>query len=376
MARKRVLFYTEGWGTGGIEAVILGVLKTQAFREARMDFDIFSVCEWNDSYDATIERLGGRHLVRFPQARPIIFKKMIHGTREFSRILAAGDYSVVHVNATNGMSLVYSSIARRRGVPVRVVHSHNSYFDDISTHPFVKKLGHRLGKALLSRSATARIACSEAAGKFLFDGRPFEVVPNGIDPARFAFDAEKRRAVRSRLKVSESSVLLGNVGRVDDRKNPMFQVRLLAALRERGLDARYLMVGDGDLKDETMALAREMGVADSLAILPATSEPEAYYCALDALVMPSTTEGFGMTAIEAQCAGLPVVASDALPESVVVTDIIRRISLVAPMDEWAAAVEEFLSRGIDRAGYARIMGESAYNVERTAARMVGLWEAG
>ena len=136
------------------------------------------------------------------------------------------------------------------------------------------------------------------------------------------------------------------------------------------------MVGDGDLKDETMALAREMGVADSLAILPATSEPEASYCALDALVMPSTTEGFGMTAIEAQCAGLPVVASDALPESVVVTDIIRRISLVAPMDEWAAAVEEFLSRGIDRAGYARIMGESAYNVERTAARMVGLWEAG
>ena len=160
MARKRVLFYTEGWGTGGIEAVILGVLKTQAFREARMDFDIFSVCEWNDSYDATIERLGGRHLVRFPQARPNIFKKMVHGTREFSRILAAGDYSVVHVNATNGMSLVYSSIARRRGVPVRVVHSHNSYFDDISTHPLVKKLGHRLGKALLSRSATARIACS------------------------------------------------------------------------------------------------------------------------------------------------------------------------------------------------------------------------
>jgi glycosyltransferase involved in cell wall biosynthesis len=168
---------------------------------------------------------------------------------------------------------------------------------------------------------------------------------------------------------------LGNVGRVDERKNPLFQVRLLAAMRKDGLDARYLMVGDGDLKDETKALAESLGVGDALTVLPATSEPEAYYSALDLLVMPSITEGFGMTAIEAQCAGLPVVASDALPESVAATDIIRRISLDAPLDEWVAVTEEILSQEVDRASYAEIMSASVYNVERSAARMVELWEA-
>ncbi len=78
---------------------------------------------------------------------------------------------------------------------------------------------------------------------------------------------------------------------------------MLAELVAGGTDARLLLVGDGDFDDDVASLAEMLGVGDLCIRVPSVPDPERYYCAMDAFLMPSLFEGFGYALVEAQCAG-------------------------------------------------------------------------
>ena len=332
---KRILYFAEGWGTGGIESVLMGLFRSKAFQDLEPCFDLFCICDWNNGFDDEICRLGGARTAAYPGERPGLVKKLIGGIRGFNRMLSSKQYDVVHVNATNGLGFVYSFLALLHGVPVRVVHSHNSDYDNPRSGLAVKRAGHALGKALFGWSATKRIACSELAGKFLFGPHAFSVISNGIDVDRFRYNKAVREEVRSEWGVCSGDFVVGCLGRVDARKNPLFQLEVFAAVLENRPDAWYVMAGDGSMREETLERARELSVDRRLKMLPATSHPERYYSALDAMLAPSVTEGFGLVAIEAQCSGLPIIVSDAFPQEVLVSEFAARLPLSVGASPWA-----------------------------------------
>jgi glycosyltransferase involved in cell wall biosynthesis len=93
-----------------------------------------------------------------------------------------------------------------------------------------------------------------------------------------------------------------------------------AEVRKRFPDVRLLVVGDGSLRGSMEQQAQELGCAD--AVIWAGRQPQEslpqYYGEMDMVLMPSRSEGFGLTAIEAMACGCVVVASDVggLPEVV------------------------------------------------------------
>lgn len=339
----RVLYFVEGWGSGGIESVVMDIVRSAAFQRGEHSFDIFCICDWNNGYDDEIASLGGRRITVFPGERPGINDKLREGIRGFKRLLDSEHYDVAHINVTNGLGLVYANIARQHGIQNRIVHSHNTYFDNPESGVWAKRSGHALGKILYSAAPTERIACSQQAGKFVFGRRPFQVVKNGIDVSRFAFNLRDRSDVRSSLGISPEVTLIGSVGKLNKRKNPLFQLRIFAQYLKHDVNARFLMVGDGELGQQVDDLAYELGVSGALSRVPSTSCPEKYYSALDALIMPSLTEGFGLVAVEAQCSGLVVLASEALPSDIAVTNAYRSIPLSCGEAAWSAALENLLS---------------------------------
>ncbi|MDO4291390.1 MAG: glycosyltransferase [Eggerthellaceae bacterium] len=335
---KRILFWVEGWGSGGIESFVMSLVGSCVFRSLGWAFDIFCVCDWDNAKDDAIKQLDGARIAVFPGEKPGLIKKVKKAVPSFARLLKSNPYDAVYINATNGLCLIYAQLAKIAGVPIRVVHSHNSDFDNASSHGRTKSLIHFLGKLLFSSAPTSRIAVSEEAGRFLFGTRDFDLVPNGIDASRFKFSESYRMEIRTKLQVPDDCYLVGNVGRVDRRKNPLFAIEVFSDLLESGVAARCLLVGDGDLKNEVLDYAEKLGCLESLTVLPATSEPEKYYSALDALIMPSVTEGFGLAALEAQCSGLPVLMSDALPSELCVSGQAIRLPISVGHSKWASAL--------------------------------------
>ena len=76
------------------------------------------------------------------------------------------------------------------------------------------------------------------------------------------------------------------------------------------------------------------------------TDVEKLLCAMDIFVFPSTNEGLGIVAIEAQASGLPCLVSDALPSEVKVTDLLDYILLENGADYWASHIQESKYRKI------------------------------
>lgn len=370
----RVLYFVEGWGLGGVESVIMDIVRSAAFQSEGYSFDIFCVCDWNNGYDDEIASLGGRRITVFPGERPGIKDKFRSGMRGFKRLLGSGQYDIAHINVTNGLGLVYADLARQYGINNRIVHSHNTYFDNPGYCIWAKRAGHAIGKILYSSAPTQRIACSQQAGEFVFGRKPFQVVKNGIDVNRFAFNLRDRVDTRSSLGIAPDVTLIGSIGKLNKRKNPLFQLRTFAEYLKHHANARFLMVGDGELGQQVDILAHELGVSDALIRVPSTPSPEKYYSALDALIMPSLTEGFGLVAVEAQCSGLVVLASEALPQDVAVTNTYRSIPLSSGEAAWSVALEDLLSLPRRRVEAAASIRGTSLDRDTMASTIVNMYK--
>lgn len=131
-------------------------------------------------------------------------------------------------------------------------------------------------------------------------------------PAEFSIRREGRSFSRP--------VTLGVVSRLEEIKGMDLVVPALARVRAKYPDTRLIVVGDGSLRARMRQQAQELGCADDIEW--AGRQPQEklsdWYGRMDIVLMPSRSEGFGLTAIEAMANGCVVVASrtGGLPEVV------------------------------------------------------------
>jgi glycosyltransferase involved in cell wall biosynthesis len=147
------------------------------------------------------------------------------------------------------------------------------------------------------------------------------LVRNGVDRERFRapHDAAERAADRAALGLGDRLAVL-TVGGIEPRKGSLTLLEGFARLRAQAPDRDPLLLVVGgatlfDYRDEIGrfdARARELGVSDHVRIVGTVTPAalERHYRAADLFAFPSTKEGFGLVALEALAAGLPVVASE------------------------------------------------------------------
>lgn len=334
----KVLFYSEAWGKGGIETFILNV--SPLLVKDGCQVSIFSTWEWPNMDDSMLDEYGIQRFTVFHGYKPGQVKRIKRGVQAFGTLLDASSYDAVWINTMNGVGFLYAREAARAGVPIRVVHSHNSDVGDGAKA--LKRLVSRAASSLWRNYATANISCSKAAGEHLFGDESFTVINNGIDIEKFRYSDEKRNKVRRELGIPDDAVLLGNIGRIASQKNPLFQVKVFAEYKKNDSSAHYLFVGKPDMADAVRQYASELGVNESIIIHAPVSDTSPYYCALDAFLMPSLYEGLGFAEVEAQCASLPVLCTDTMPVEADITDLVRHGSLDDDAMVWAKQLHELV----------------------------------
>jgi len=205
----------------------------------------------------------------------------------------------------------------------------------------------RLIERALAHVTDALVAVSEEVLDDLLQFRiaphdKFFVIPYGFDlDARVDVRAETRARMRAEAQLDPSTFAVGYVGRLTAIKRPGDLVRTIAATKT---DTALLVVGDGEERPATEALARHLGVAGRCRFLGYRRDASAWYSAFDALLLTSANEGTPVVAIEALAAARPVVATQAGGTSAVVDD--GETGILAPVrdTEALAAAVDLLAR--------------------------------
>lgn len=143
----------------------------------------------------------------------------------------------------------------------------------------------------------------------LLDGRGVAVLPNAVDPAEWTSD----RPDGGPAALPDPRPLhLVSVMRLYRRKRPEALVRVAARVRRAVPDRpfRWTVAGDGPERGRTEALARRMGVADLFDFVGFLERDRvrSLLARSDLFVLPAILESFGIAALQARAAGLPVVA--------------------------------------------------------------------
>ncbi len=368
----RVLLFCEKWESGGVEAFITSLIE--AWEPGAVQVSLAACKVQAGQYDVRLRACGVA-----PHALGTGIRQVRSNLRAFRALLEQGRFDAVHLNVYEALALAFAREAKRAGVPRVVVHSHNDDLRPSATRALKLAL-HRACRTCLGGAADVRLAPSQQAGRFMFGSRPFTVVRNGIDPERFAFDARARAARRAELGYGEGDLVLGCVGRLCEQKNQLFLLEVLAALGcgadgpacADGRPARLLLVGvddgDGSYEARLRARARELGVSGRVTFFGATSDIAALYQAMDVLCMPSAFEALGIVAVEAQAAGLPVLASPRVPAEAAAGGAFSRLPLDAV--PWAEAVRAAATSDADRAGGPERVRAAGYDMARTASQVL------
>ncbi|MCD4775407.1 MAG: glycosyltransferase family 4 protein [Candidatus Aegiribacteria sp.] len=188
-----------------------------------------------------------------------------------------------------------------------------------------------------------------------------EVIYNGIDLNRFCGPGISRRA---------PPFTIVSIGSLREKKNYTKAIEAFSILRERvSFDIRYVIAGEGVLVDVLKEQVKGLGLESNVKFLGHVEDVVGLLNDSDIFFMPSSSEGFGIAAVEAMASGLPVVASDIPGIGEIVGKDERCGLLVSPEspDQMADALQ-YLLKNRDHAykmGSGGLVRAADFSIERT-----------
>ncbi|HEY1427711.1 MAG TPA: glycosyltransferase [Caulobacteraceae bacterium] len=391
--RPKVLHLIDNLGMGGAETWLIALLRHWGERgEAAPQTEFLATSGQPGFYDDEARSLGAVvHYVRYGRDRLPQF------IGDFRRILRHGRYAALHDHQdfTSGWHFLMGA-----GLlpPVRITHVHNQYAHiaaNYLTSPSRRRAA-AVGRSLISRYGTYVAGTSaQSLRDYAFDRLkgPRGPIPSGpiycgFDPARFAGDAQTARAVlRGQFGWPAETRVVLFVGRVDDspdlghplnQKNSGFAADVAIRLARQDKSVRCLFVGNpGGGTPVLQGRVCAAGLAGRIVFAGRRRDVDTLMLGADVLLFPSQTEGLGMVAVEAQAAGLPVLASTAVPrECVVVPSLVQFKDVADGAGAWAAALGPLIDQPRDRAAANRSVAASPYAIASSAAALEVLYAGG
>lgn len=293
------------------------------------------------AFEDEVESLGGvvYHVPRFQVINYFAYKK---AWEEFFKMHPEID--VVHGHMTS-TAAIYLPIAKKYGVKCTIAHARSAGVD-----PGLKGRITRFLRRNLWKKCDFCFTCSDEAGESVFGKQAMAekkvtFIPNAIEIDKFKFNEKVREEIRYGLGLQDKFVI-GHVGRFSPVKNHSFLLQILQACIEQEkagevAPAVLMLLGDGELKEEIMEKAVEMGISSRVLFLGNKKDVHRYYQAMDYFLLPSFYEGLPGTAIEAQASGLRGMISSTVTSQAVVTELMKQKDIKESAAAWAEEMMQY-----------------------------------
>ncbi|MBQ0072061.1 MAG: glycosyltransferase, partial [Spirochaetales bacterium] len=172
----------------------------------------------------------------------------------------------------------------------------------------------------------------------------------------------------------KDAFVIGHIGRFCAQKNHKFLLDAFRLVAQKNPEARLLLVGEGPLFEETIALSKELGIEEKVLFLGSVKNPEDYYSAMDLFVLPSLYEGLPVVAVEAQTNGLQCLFSTEVTKEAKLLESTDYLALSDGAEVWAKKMEN--PSVLDRKEGLRVMSTTIYSIHSEAKKLLAKYKEG
>lgn len=250
-----------------------------------------------------LEKLGVcTHII--PTTRPFD----IMSWRKVKKLLKVENPALVHAHGTRAASNVFRACSSEKTPWVYTIHGW-SFHDD--QKPWVRS-ARIAGERFLTRNSNQNISVSASnrdSGSILIPGFKSVVVNNGIDQTKFD-PALYDNHLRTELGYADEDIIVLFIARFNVQKQPLTLIRAFEKAFRDNPRIKLLMVGEGDQRDEGIALANGSPASGAIKFLPFRKDVPELLAMADIYVLPSLWEGLPIGLLEAMSMGRAVIASD------------------------------------------------------------------
>jgi len=350
------------YNPGGIEKITFDYVSR--IKNENIDFSFLNIYD-KICYQDELEKIGCK-VFSLPNPK----KKIFTFIREYMKLCKNEKFDVIHINMLSAANILPLLCAKFCGCKNIIVHSHNS-----GTVRFYRHILHFINKRFIKLLANNYFSCSNVAAKFMFGNeKNVKIIRNAIDISKYKFDEENRKKVRDKLNLPQNSLIIGHIGRFEKQKNHPFLINIFKEISEKNENAFLLLVGIGYAMEDVKKLVEQQKLSNKVIFYGKSDNTSQIYSALDLFLLPSFFEGLPLVGIEAQCNGLPILASTKISKEMQITNLVYWLNLRDGKQKWADKAREILSKTYERNDYAKEVEKAGYCIKTEAKKLANLYE--
>ena len=363
----RILHVIGSMGSGGAEAIIMNIYRK--IDRSKIQFDFVVHTKKKAFYDDEIRALGGKIYTaeRYNVVNCFSYKR--YWDDFFTK---HPEYQIIHGHI-NSSAAIYLSSAKKHG-RVAVAHSHATKNTEKSLKAWV---------FLLSTYPIRYIAdyfwgCSRQAGIDRYgikvvESERFHVLKNGIAAEKYIYNAATRAKIRTEYNISDSTYVIGHVGRFTFAKNHAFLLDVFMKIHQIEPDSKLMLIGKGELEDDVRKKVRDLQLESSVIFVGQVKNVFDYLQAMDTFIFPSVFEGLGISLVEAQAAGLPCIVSENIQEEAKLPcGLVHTLNIHDGADAWAKMAMKL--HGTERKNTFLAVKDAGFNIQESAQMLAKFYE--
>lgn len=317
---------------GGIETFVMNIYRN--LDRSKIQFDFIVHKNEENYFEKEIISYGGK-IYRLTNKSKHFFEYK----KQFLSTITK--YSIIHIHSVYAFSYFEAKWAKESGKTV-ILHSHNS------NAILKRKVVHYLLRKPQLKYLDMALYPSEQAYDWMFGKKNDQffssvLLHNGFKLEPFKFKESSRNKLRTFYDLGANDIAIGCVARLDRQKDPEYLLRLFEKLIENKSENMYLFfVGEGSKKKKLKRRVNQKKINDNVKFVGNVNNVSDYLSMMDIFVLPTRYEGLGISIVEAQINGVPIVTSNNIPQ-----EAIKNVSKVTLLPKnnfnlWVDAINSFV----------------------------------